>query len=761
MITIYSSDSTGIRGNCLYPYRHEVTDAAGLREAVMHDYVCAEYKNSYRSGGNFITSNCLGMDCDNDHTDHEHEWITPDDVRRNFPDVPLAIHFSRHHMKPKDQKSSRPRFHCMFAIEPTTDVKAYANMKARLNALFPYFDAQALDGARFFFGTDNPEVDFFPGTITLDECLERYYPEEDSFANLPDGTPQGRAVIQEGSRNRTMSVFAGKILKRYGDTDQTHDLFLQEAAKCDPPLPDEELATIWRSARSFYQRIRRQPDYVPPEKYNADTPDDFAFRPADDTDVGEARMLADVFYERLRYSRATDYLCYDGVSWNEDIPGAHRVVHELTDLQLAEAEEAMTAAWKVLLDNGGAEIIETLSPKKALAAMSEDQQKAFAWYNVTKRYYQLAMSYRASKNIRYVLNEAPALLLISPQDLDADPFALNTPAGTLDLRRGLTSMREHCPEDFVTKVTAVAPGDEGAELWQDALNTIFCKNPELIDYVQLIAGMALVGKVFSETLIIAYGDGRNGKSTFWNVLARVLGSYGGKISADALTVGCKRNVKPEMAEAKGKRMLIASELEEGMRLNTSIVKQLCSTDPIEAEKKYKDPFHFEPSHTLILYTNHLPRVGAIDDGTWRRLIVIPFAAKIDGKSDIKNYADYLFTNAGGAILKWMIEGAVRVIDAEFKIDLPVCVQEAIKAYRGENDWLGHFLTDRCDIGKELTEQSGTLYTAYRQYCAECGEYTRSTTDFYTALENEGFMRHRTRKGSVVRGLMLRTDDFLD
>ena len=73
MITIYSSDSTGVRGNCLYPYRHEVTDAAGLREAVRHDYVCAEYKNSYRSGGNFITSNCLGMDCDNDHTDHEHE----------------------------------------------------------------------------------------------------------------------------------------------------------------------------------------------------------------------------------------------------------------------------------------------------------------------------------------------------------------------------------------------------------------------------------------------------------------------------------------------------------------------------------------------------------------------------------------------------------------------------------------------------------------------------------------------------------------
>ena len=64
-----------------------------------------------------------------------------------------------------------------------------------------------------------------------------------------------------------------------------------------------------------------------------------------------------------------------------------------------------------------------------------------------------------------------------------------------------------------------------------------------------------------------------------------------------------------------------------MRLNTSNIKQLCSTDEITAEKKYKDPFKYIPTHTLVLYTNHLPKVGAIDDGTWRRLIVIPFEAK--------------------------------------------------------------------------------------------------------------------------------------
>ena len=153
-----------------------------------------------------------------------------------------------------------------------------------------------------------------------------------------------------------------------------------------------------------------------------------------------------------------------------------------------------------------------------------------------------------------------------------------------------------------------------SDLWLDALELFFCGDRQLIDYVQMICGLCIVGKVYVESLIIAYGDGRNGKSTFWNVIYKVLGSYSGNMSADALTMNCKRNVKPEMAELKGKRLIIAAELQEGMRLNTSVVKQLCSTDSIFAEKKFKAPFDFEPSHTLILYTNHLPKVGASDDG---------------------------------------------------------------------------------------------------------------------------------------------------
>ena len=283
----------------------------------------------------------------------------------------------------------------------------------------------------------------------------------------------------------------------------------------------------------------------------------------------------------------------------------------------------------------------------------------------------------------------------------------------------------------------------------------------MIEYVQQIVGMAAVGRVYLESLIIAYGEGRNGKSTFWNTIARVLGTYSGNMSADTLTVGCKRNVKPELAEAKGKRLIIAAELEEGMRLNTSVVKQMCSTDEIFAEKKYKDPFSFTPSHTLVLYTNHLPRVGANDPGTWRRLIVIPFHARIEGAGDIKNYADYLVSEAAPSIMAWIIEGAKKAIGRNFHIPCPACVEDAIKSYREDNDWLGHFLNECCEADKTYREKSGVLYQEYRSYCLRTGEYTRSTADFYNALESAGFSRRKAKAGIIVYGLRIKEDDFGD
>ena len=196
-----------------------------------------------------------------------------------------------------------------------------------------------------------------------------------------------------------------------------------------------------------------------------------------------------------------------------------------------------------------------------------------------------------------------------------------------------------------------------------------------------------------------------------------------------------------------------------MRLNTSTVKQLCSTDEIYAEKKYKDPFSFKPSHTLVLYTNHLPKVGAMDDGIWRRLIVIPFKAKITDSGDIKNYSEHLLKACGPYILKWIIEGAKKAIDNGFKLKKPKVVRDAIKKYKNDNDWLTHFFSDCCELDAGYEEKSGEVYRAYRSYCARVGDFTRSTTEFYNALEARGINRRRTAKGSIVTGLRLFEDEI--
>ena len=752
MFTIYSADVTGNPGNCSYPHKHVILDETSLKTAICHDYVCAEYLNSYRNGDNFIGSDCLPVDCDNDHSENPADWMTPDDVMQAFPGVTFAIHFSRFHNREKNGKAARPKFHVLFPIEHCTDASLYSDMKKLVNSIFPYFDTQALDAARFFFGTAAADVALYPGRMNLTEFLN-----EDLFDEyLPQGN-FGNSVIPEGNRNATMSRFAGRVIKKYGDTEKAYQTFLEEAAKCVTLLDSADLSTIWHSAQRFYTKLSQQDGYVAPDVYN----DPSCYKPDDYSDVGQAEVLGKYFSRELRYSPATHFIRYSDHYWQESEPGAQAVAHELTRRQLKEAGNDLMEALTKLKNTGAQTILDSTSKTKAEQLMNDQQMEAYQDFLAAKAYQAFAIKRRDSKNITSTLKESHPILEISPRDLDADPFALCTPEATFDLRKGMAGAREHSPEDFITKITSVTPSQKGQQIWLDCLDLIFQGDQSLIDYVQMICGLAAIGKVYVEALIIAYGDGRNGKSTFWNAVSRVLGLYSGNISADTLTVGCRRNIKPEMAEVKGKRLLIAAEMQEGSRLNDSTVKQLCSTDDVFAEKKYKDPFSFKPCHTLVLYTNHLPRVSASDDGIWRRLIVIPFSAKITGKSDIKNYGEYLFDNAGESILAWVIEGAKKVIELDYQIPVPECVKNAIDEYRSQNDWFGHFLADKCEVDDSYKESSSALYQAYRNYSMDCNEYIRSTADFYFALEKAGFERIKIHNKRYFKGLRLRADDGTD
>ena len=743
-MTFYRSNGRGNAKNCIYPKKCVVDNEDDCLEVMAFDHVCGKFADFRRSGENFLSSDVEVMDCDNDHSDDPADWIYPSDLERLIgKDVAFFAVPSRNNGKSKDGKAARPRFHVYFPHDPITDSETCAALKRAIQQKFPFFDSHALDAARFIFGNPTEEILWHEGEITID-CIVK--PQEKS--------------IPQGQRNSTMSHFAGRVVKRYGATEKAHQIFMEEADKCDPPLPDEELASIWQSACRFAEKVQSQEGYVSPEDYNGEFCRE-SLKPADYSDIGQAKVLAKEYGVELRYTAATDYIRFCGEYWIESKQQAVGAAEEFLDLQLADAKDDVRRAKQALLDVGVAED-DIMSGGKALEKkISGDQTEAYLSYLSALAYQAFVMKRRDMKYVVSALQAAKPMLEISVSDLDRDGFLLNTPDGTYYLPDGLEGRRDHSPEDYITKITAAGPGDQGKELWLDALDKIFCKDKSLIDYVQQIVGMAAVGRVYMEAMIIAYGEGSNGKSTFWNTIARVLGTYSGNMSADALTVGCKRNVKPELAEVKGKRLIIAAELEEGMRLNTSVIKQLCSTDEIFAEKKYKDPFSFTPSHTLVLYTNHLPKVGAMDSGIWRRLIVIPFNAKITGGNDQKNYADYLVENAAPFVMAWIIEGAEKAIGQNFHIPAPACVKEAINKYKSDNDWLAHFLNDCCERGDGYEVGSGKFYSEYRAYCARVGDFTRSTTEFYNAVEQAGFKKKKKKHSMWILGLRLLECDFVD
>ena len=732
--TLFTSDTVGDRKNCFYPRRAWITDEEQLRAAVAFDHVCAEYVENRRSISNYKVSDVISMDVDNEQADAQSDWITPEKIAELFPELNYAISLSRNHMKQKGDKGPRPRFHVYFPIHPENDPASYAAMKRELYRQYPFFDGNALDAGRFLFGCVTADVIWHEGTSTVDRLLR--------LAQTDDSIPEGR-------RNATLSRTAGKLVTRYGYTEEAYHMFLDQAERCEPPLEENELAAIWKSAGRFADKVQSQPGYIPPELYGA------SLKPEDFSDIGQAKVLALDCGSELVYTDGTDFLCYNGTRWVESKQKAVGLAESFLDRQLEDAQNAVSNAMQTLMDAGVSESLLRAGGKALERSIPAEQLGAYAALLSAQTYLAFVMKRRDIKYIMSALQAVKPMVELSTGDLDSDGFLLNCPDGTYDLREGLNGRRDHDPADYLTMVTAYAPGEEGKELWLESIRRIFQDDAELIDYVQQTVGLCAVGEVFQEAILISYGTGSNGKSTFWNAIAGAMGDYSGMISADALTVGCRRNVKPELAEIKGKRILIAAELEEGMRLSTSIVKQLCSTDEIAAEKKFKDPFKFRPSHTLVLYTNHLPRVGAMDTGIWRRLIVIPFGATIRGDSEIKNYTRYLLDHCGPAITAWIIEGAEKVIANNFKLNLPRCVSDAITKYRDDNDWMTHFLEECCETGEGYEEKSGELYATYRAYCARTAEFTRSTTEFYSSLEQRGFARHKRKKGIFILGLRIK------
>ena len=604
-----------------------------------------------------------------------------------------------------------------------------------------YFDPGCSDLARFFFGVEHPEGEAVPGDLTLDSFMERQTAAPAAPAALTAPATSARE-IPAGERNATLTAYAFTQLRRCGPEGiaEAEAAFLRRAEDCNPPLSDGELSTIWRYAvQNAPAKIWNKPGYLTPAEYAAEgfPIEVLSFKLSDLSDVAEGQLFAENTAGGLLWCASIGWMVWDGGRFCHDESRARMQAQTFTGRQLkAATNDYQQAAGAAANDPDNGD----------LAARAKRSKNLLSFVNRC----------RSTNGLNHLLTEAAPHLACAVDDLDADPFTLNTPGGIVDLRTG--ELHPSDPAALCTKATAVTPGTEDADLWRSFLETITCGDNDLADYLQTVAGMAALGKVFTETLLIATGDGGNGKSTFFNVLARVLGDYATSVSPDLLLTGKGQNVGARLAALRSVRLALAAETEEGQRFNLSTVKQLASTDLIAAEPKYKAPFSFTPSHTLVLYTNFLPRVGSSDRGTWSRLTVLPFNAHLrDTAGERKDFAEILFNRAGGAVLSWMIEGARRFIANGYKLTPPAVVREALAEYRKSCDWLGAFIEEDCELGESYAVGSTDLYQRYTAFCQVSGDYRRDSRDFASAMQSAGFDKKHTKKGWLYMGLRLKSE----
>ncbi len=493
-----------------------------------------------------------------------------------------------------------------------------------------------------------------------------------------------------------------------------------EAQKIEPAVKE----TIWKEAVQDY---KDEQAYLQWGRIKG------SLVPADYSDVGEAKVFVREYGSCIRYCKAMDWLWFDGKRWvgKSDIK-VLGLVHEFTERQLAEADQMYQ------------EEKNKKSPdKKRLAAI--------------KTYRNFICKERNNRKPNNCLNQARPESEIKDEELDKDGYLLNTPSGEFDLRNG--KMQGHCPEDFITKITPVTPSNVNADIWYKFLNRLTGGDQELQQYLQMVVGMAAIGKVYYEGLIIAVGEGGNGKSTFFNSIKYVLGDYAGMIDPDIFIRKVNINKSAELATLKGERLALAAELDTGKSLDSGMLKRVSSTDVISARELYQNPMDFTPSHTMIMFTNHLPQVDTEDEGTWDRLIIVPFKSRIRNTSgEIKDYASYLIEQCGGAILQWIIDGAAMFYEGGCRIKRPACVQKAVDEYREENDWLGHFLEEKCVMDPAYKMKAGEIYSAYKEYCDEAGETARSVIVFKSAMVRKGYVWKRKGAGRFYYGVKLSNAD---
>jgi putative DNA primase/helicase len=509
--------------------------------------------------------------------------------------------------------------------------------------------------------------------------------------------------IPSGQRNKVLASIAGTMRRRgMGEAEILAALQATNEQRCEPLLEAEEVAKIAASVARYepagdvvHVSFNGHGSPRPPAGFNL-------------TDLGNAERFIARHGEDVRYCYPwSRWLVWTGARWERDEAGQ---VYRL-------AKETVRGIYQ-----------------EAAAAEDEDRRKALAKH---------AARSEAEAKIKAMLELSKSEVPISPAELDAEPWLLNAPNGTIDLRTG--ELREHHRAHLLTKM-AGADYDPSAEApaWSATLQRAL-PSEELRGFFKKLAGYAFSGDVSEHILAVLYGTGANGKSTILNALLAAAGDYGMQAAPDLL-VAKKGSHPTEIADLFGMRLVASIEVEDGRRLAESLVKQLTGGDKVRARRMRQDFWQFDPTHKVFMAVNHKPEVRGTDTAIWRRLRLIPFEQTIPPAEQDKKLPQKLGAELPG-ILRWALEGCLEW--QREGLQAPAEVRKATGQYRSEMDVMGAFLQDECEIGPAHREPFTTLYKRYEEWCEDGGERAETRRKFNARLKERGrFEARRSGPGGA-------------
>ncbi|MEV0529963.1 phage/plasmid primase, P4 family [Streptomyces sp. NPDC050439] len=337
------------------------------------------------------------------------------------------------------------------------------------------------------------------------------------------------------------------------------------------------------------------------------------------------------------------------------------------------------------------------------------------------QYIRRAMSTTGINAMLAQAKSAPGMVLNAAL-LDADPYALCTTEGIVDLRTGL--LRAPDPnKDFHSRSTTVGPERTPTPRWQRFLTDTFGGGPgdqEMINFLQLLLGYSVTGDVGGQVMPFLFGSGKNGKSVLLDVLMKLLGDYADAAPPGFLMAKPFEGHPTDLAELHGRRVIVCSEVKPGDKFDEARVKLLTGGDRIKARRMRQDFFSFAPTHKLWLLANHRPEVGTGGFAFWRRMRLLPFERVVSDDRKIDNLADILVTEEGPGILNWLIEGARRYLGGDKDLTGPERVRIATTAYAETEDHIGRFFDEACQLGPDCRAEQAGLYAEYKGWCRREG-----------------------------------------